>query len=361
MAKTTTLAIPSLLSYERSINPSEAAFWGVMPDGEVVPVPLKQDVTVRGSISNHSAIHGKASDVVKQLKPENANIQRSDYCYLPADCSRFKISFSLAIRSAALAPQSCNDRLVDEKLVEFLSLYRDRGGFDELAARYAWRIASARWLWRNSYALNKKVTVYDDYGERVMSFDADGIDSFVFPGLDALGDDGKELAQAIADALSGKSPALFLKITAEGDMAPGQELFPSQEFVDDDGKAKKQGSKSKYLSGRPYAFNGESINQATLHSQKIGNALRQIDDWHGEVDRYGAIAVEPAGYVQHASTLVRPADTKRDFYSLFQNLDDLRDQLASAASPADIDGDIHFLVAVLVRGGVFSKAREKKG
>src|SRR5690606_5757852 len=78
--------------------------------------------------------------------------------------------------------------------------------------------------------------------------------------------DRDAVAALIAEGLAGKRHVL-LRITAFARVGAGQEIFPSQELVLERGR----GDKSKTL----YEVDGV----AAIHSQKIGNAIRTIDDW----------------------------------------------------------------------------------
>ncbi|MBC8637771.1 type I-F CRISPR-associated protein Cas7f/Csy3 [Caballeronia sp. EK] len=85
---------------------------------------------------------------------------------------------------------------------------------------------------------------------------------------------------------------------------------------------------------------------AAIHSQKIGNASRTIDTWYEGAEEFGPIAVEPYGSVTTQEKAYRPP-RKRDFYTL---LDDwmLRNKPSTEQQ--------HFLIAVLIRGGVCGAA-----
>ena len=126
---------------------------------------------------------------------------------------------------------------------------------------------------------------------------------------------------------------MLLSVIAYVRMGDGQEVFPSQELILD----KSQSKKSKTL----YSVDGV----AGIHSQKLGNAVRTIDTWHSDVKELGPIAVEPYGSVTtHGKACRQPRD-RQDFYSL---LDDwlLKDK------PPELEQQ-HFVMATLIRGGVF--------
>ena len=109
----------------------------------------------------------------------------------------------------------------------------------------------------------------------------------------------------------------------------------------DKGKSKK----SKIL----YSVDGI----AAMHSQKIGNALRTIDTWYpsyGE-EGVGPIAVEPYGAVTNLGKAFRSPSDKKDFYTLFDKY--------SAGSPFDSEEDAHYVMSVLIRGGVFGQSSKE--
>ncbi|RZB36634.1 MAG: CRISPR-associated protein Csy3 [Desulfobacteraceae bacterium Eth-SRB2] len=120
-----------------------------------------------------------------------------------------------------------------------------------------------------------------------------------------------------------------------------QEIYPSEELVLDKGKGKK----SKVL----YSVDGI----AAMHSQKIGNALRTIDTWYPDFgdpeNSVGPIAIEPYGAVTNLGRAFRhPTKDKKDFYTFF-------DKFARREKLERVE-DEHYVMAVLVRGGVFGES-----
>ena len=84
---------------------------------------------------------------------------------------------------------------------------------------------------------------------------------------------------------------------------------------------------------------------AGIHSEKIGNAIRTIDNWYTieNIESVKApIAVEPYGSVPNRGQAYRISKT--DFYTLLINW--LENEDIS-------EDDQHFVVANLIRGGVF--------
>ena len=89
-------------------------------------------------------------------------------------------------------------------------------------------------------------------------------------------------------------------------------------------------------------------NVAAIHSQKIGNALRTVDTWYPEADENGPIAVEPYGSVTTQGKAYRQPKDKQDFYNLLDGW-----VLKDKVPPVEQQ---HFVIATLVRGGVFGDA-----
>ncbi len=145
-----------------------------------------------------------------------------------------------------------------------------------------------------------------------------------------------KLAAVIATGLSGEAAQVLLQITAYVRVGAGQEVFPSQELILD----RERGDKSKTL----YDVNGVGA----IHSQKIGNALRSIDTWYPGAEENGPIAVEPYGSVTTQGKAWRQPKEKLDFYSLLDGwiIKEKQPELSQQ----------HFVIATLIRGGVFGEA-----
>ena len=114
--------------------------------------------------------------------------------------------------------------------------------------------------------------------------------------------------------------------------------------------AVRKGKKSKIL----YSVLGSSEKEgiAAMHSQKIGNALRTIDTWYPDFGdpeaSTGPIAIEPYGAVTNLGKAFRTPKDKQDFYTFF-------DKFARGEKLNRIE-DEHYVMAILVRGGVFGES-----
>lgn len=339
MTTTTPLKTASVLAFERKLDPSDALFhagdWHARNNWQPLAVREK---SVRGTISNR--LKTKDQDPAKlDAAIENPNLQTVDVAALPHDADTLRVSFTLRVLGGAGTPSACNAADYRQKLLDTVQGYVGTHGFGELARRYAHNLANGRFLWRNRIGAEQvevqvahlvdgkaaKQWTFDALSLSLRNFDVSG------PAAAELG----ELSTLLADGLRGDRHVL-LGVTAYVRVGVGQEVFPSQELILDRGK----GDKSKTL----YQVGGI----AGIHSQKLGNALRTVDTWYPDSGDLGPIAVEPYGSVTTEGRAYRQPKAKADFYNLLDSWL-LKDKVPS-------EGDQHFVMATLIRGGVFGEA-----
>jgi len=344
------LTTASVLAFERKLDPSDAVFhagrWEDRAQSHAwQPVTLRVK-PVRGTISNR--LKTKEQDPAKlDAQIEKPNLQTVDVAALPPQADTLKVQFTLRVLGGAGTPSACNSAAYQAKLLATVQGYVQQHGFAELARRYAANLANGRFLWRNRVgAETVEVTVEQMQAGKAAnswSFDALALNTRVVAAINNETKGLNELGQAIASGLAGTAHVL-LRVTAFVRQGEGQEVFPSQELILDQ-KAQKTDDgtlvkKSKTL----YHVNGV----AAIHSQKIGNAIRTIDTWYEGADELGPIAVEPYGSVTTQGKAYRQPRQKLDFYTLLDNWL-LKDQVPPVEQQ-------HFVMAVLIRGGVFGDA-----
>lgn len=330
-----TLKTASVLAFERKLNNSDALFYaGRWDDRENHigwPGVEVREKAVRGTISNRLK-NAVASDPAKlDAEVQKPNLQVVDAATLPMTADTLKLKFSLRVLGGVSCPSACNDAAYQEALQTAIDGYLMEHACREQSYRYACNLASGRFLWRNRVGAQAiEVRITSSTG------DSATFDSFARPMDDMKTKDTKiqAVADVIQQGLVGDGFAL-LDIVAFVRLGDGQEVFPSQELVQD-----KQSAKSKHL------YQVEDI--AAMHSQKIGNALRTIDTWHPFSDEVGAIAVEPYGSVTSRGAAYRQPKAKQDFYNLLDNWIVKND-------PPEVDQQ-HYVIATLIRGGVFGEA-----
>ncbi|MGV6816718.1 MAG: type I-F CRISPR-associated protein Csy3 [Thiotrichales bacterium] len=335
--------IASVLAFEKKLVPSDGFMYGTtwekrLDAAAVTPLSL-QEKSVRGTISNRLKAAIKNDPLKLNAEVEKPNLQRVDSCALGTDQDTLKLHFTLKVLSGVTKPSACNNNEFQNKYAEAAKNYINEEGFTELARRYAANIANARFLWRNRVGVeNLEVAVKDAGSDDSWTFDATQLTTRDF---DDLPDDVNALATKIAQALSDETDFLLLEIDAYAQVGNAQDVYPSEELVLDKNSSNK-GGKSKIL----YAVNGV----AAMHSQKIGNALRTIDTWYPAYDDVttGPIAVEPYGAVTNLGIAYRNPKEKADFYTLFDKF--------ALEGKLDSKNDEHYVMAVLVRGGVFGES-----
>ena len=340
-----TLKTASVLAFERKLDPSDATFhagrWEDRAAADTwAPVKINTK-SVRGTISNR--LKAKDQDPAKlDAAIENPNLQTVDVAALPPQTDTLKVQFTLRVLGGAGTPSACSGKGSEAyraKLLATVQGYVQQHGFTELARRYAANLANGRFLWRNRVgAESVEVTVeqmQNGKAERSWCFDALALNTRALKAINNEVNELNELGQAITAGLVGTAHVL-LQITAFVRQGAGQEVFPSQELILDKGSAGK--SKTLYQVG----------GVAAIHSQKIGNAIRTIDTWYEGADELGPIAVEPYGSVTTQGKAYRQPKQKLDFYTLLDNWL-LKDQVPPVEQQ-------HFVMAVLIRGGVFGDA-----
>lgn len=340
MAKKST-EIASVLAFEKKLVVSDGYMYGTLwkerqNEEKTVPLSLVEK-SVRGTISNRLKPAVKNDPAKLNAEVEKPNLQRIDACALPMTQDTLKLSFTVKVLSNVETPSACNNADFQQKYQQTAKKYIEKTGFQELARRYATNLANARFFWRNRLGAENLEVEVNAAGKNwtFNSYDFTLKDFPENPQTD-------ELAGLIAEALSGKRPYLFITVNAFAQLGFGQEVYPSEELIFDKG----QGNKSKVL----YQVNGI----AAMHSQKISNALRTIDTWYPAFDTeegVGPIAVEPYGAVTNLGKAFRNPKEKADFYTLFDRY--------ALGEPLDNIEQEHYVMAVLVRGGVFGQSSKE--
>jgi len=359
----------NLLSYARSVQPGEGLFFGVtageplLTDEEhlnrsaLIPAEV-EEVSVRGQISNYVSDPDNT-----EFNISEPNLQTIDQAKLPASADRLVVKTSLQFLPNSTAPHACDDKTVADNLQTLASKYRDVGGYTFLAKRYLWNVLNARWLWRNFLIMtDKKVHVLEN-GVRVLTADPAQLERDYYPGDDKLEEaapGASALAERMGRALAGTGAVLSLELVSEGALPEGSEIFPSQEYLGgeaEDRVRRRRGNKNagKVLSAILVQHGNRMVRQATFHPQKIGNAIRCVDEWHNSTETEGAMPADPYAALTTRAVALRPPKGG-SFYD-FLTRKNRREELYTAldkGDPADPDcGNVHFVFACLSRGGVF--------
>lgn len=356
MAKSpSTLSLKTgMLAFARSVQITEGVFYATSSAKPEVLTPIEiLEKGVRGQSSEGNA-----------KKPGQSNPQSVEYAIVPQGHDGVRLSFSVRFMPLSLRPHACNNTDVGRAYARLAKAYRARGGYSTLALLYVWNIANARFAWRNRFQSDAMtVSVQVDAGKLVFNpfhlslekpATRDDLCAALKQGDAAVLD---ALIAGVAEGLANDTHAGFVvKVAWDAVMEPAQEVFPSQEYVRGE---KTDESLSRVFAKLPTFFAGRELMQASMHSQKIGAALRHIDIWHGSESHEAPIAVNPYGGVQETGDVLRDKKTQRSFYDLRAKAEALISGLENPTLDGEISGDAHFVMANLIRGGVFGESDKK--
>ncbi|KZN29813.1 type I-F CRISPR-associated protein Csy3 [Pseudoalteromonas luteoviolacea] len=335
--------IASVLAFEKKLVPSDGYLFGTNWEDRRQVTPLElQEKSVRGTISNRLKAAVQKDPAKLNAEVEKANLQRVDACALGQEQDTLKLHFTLKILGGLAQPSACNNASFKQSYSAVVKQYIAKHGCFELAKRYATNLANARFLWRNRVGAEEievQVKALNKGAEQTWSFDAS---EFSIRHFNHQNEQVNSLADRIAQVLTSDTEHLMLQIDCYAKVGKAQEVYPSEELVLDKGNSKTK--KSKIL----YAVR----DHAAMHSQKIGNALRSIDTWYpdynSEEQNAGAIAIEPYGAVTNLGKAFRTPKDSQDFYSFFDKW--------ARGEELQREEDEHYVVAVLIRGGVFGES-----
>ena len=343
---------PSLLSFSRKLEVSDALMksgkWSDRKDDSKWHSIKIYEKRNRGTKSYHGA---------EEKDKEKSNISYIDDATLPHDADTLKVTFTLKILGNLGEPSSCNNPDWEKEIQDKVDNYKTSDEFATLVERYAYNIANARFLWRNRVGA-EDISVRVECLKEKKYYKFDELDLPLGEFLtDKAGDNFKGLADLIAEGLKGNGYK-FIKVTAYSKLGCGQRVWPSQEMMivetskNNNSKTVEasENNKSKTL------FQIEGC--AAMHSEKIGNALRTVDTWYREEGKdkgeESPIAAEPYGSVIIKGIAHRKSGN--DFYTLLdqwvkENKDKDKDEWFSSQK--------HYIVSVLIRGGVFNYKKGK--
>ncbi len=347
MADTTTktkkIILPSLLSFERKLEVSDALMYsGSLENKDKKNIEIEKDkngktiktttywqyipITKRYNRSTQSAF---GIDDAKKSAP-NPVSSGNDDANLPADNDTLKVSFSMRVIGCLGLPFACNEPVFEKAITKAIS--DEKHNITELlAVRYACNIANGRFLWRNRVGAEEiQIIVRSKALDKNLYFDAYDFSLTNFT-KNTDNTDFNELVSIIKCGLSGDDQFVLLEVDAYVKIGKGQHVFPSQEM--------NMNEKGKVLF--------KLDNCAAIHNVKIGNAIRTIDDWYESAEF--PIAIEPFGSVTQRGQAYRKS--KNDLYTLMINW---------LNSVNVTDEDKAYVVANIIRGGVFSGDPKKK-
>ncbi|WP_066803497.1 type I-F CRISPR-associated protein Csy3 [Moraxella oblonga] len=333
--------VPSVLAFSRKIEPSDGLMQAGLWNADVAQ--LSQQTWQNIELHDKSNRGVKSQYGVANEEKHQPNLVRGDDASLPPHLDTLRVSFTVKFLGDIATATANNEPDFGIKLAKKIKEYQDEIGFLPLARRYAQNLANGRFLWRNRVGAESVWVKISDSENANKSWEFGSL-SLDLHDFDVKNEQLDDLAKCIAESFVATGKYLLLKVEAFVKVGLGQRVFPSQEM-----REKDKDNKSKFL----YQIKTPNGLCAGLHSEKIGNAIRTIDTWYDfpQADDLfdktvkPAIAIEPYGSVPTQGQAYRRNASEGDLYSLMANW--LSD-----------DGNIsteqkHFVVANLIRGGVF--------
>lgn len=349
MSDVTFKKLPGVLSFQRGFVISDGLFFSVDNDGLESPVDV-----VRHGIRGTQNINNDS-------KTEVSNIQVTESAKSDSNACGVKVRFSLrtlALSDTLFACAGAEQQTLRQALQAFIERAKASVGIEEVARRYARNILNGRWLWRNRI-LGESIMI-QVYAHQEPLAQSDNALSISLQHFDTYSQDEMTLGKAIAENMRGvTTTALDVEAHILFGFTGAVELFPSQNYVEN----KPSGfARPLYKVGHPSEANrkgGALLNfsdirvmgQAALRDQKIGNALRTIDTWYPTYGEHTKpIPVEPNGASLDAQMFFRREGNDKKFsaFDLMRRINHI--------DPDTADG--MFLIASLMRGGVFSETEK---
>lgn len=343
--------LPGVLSVRGAISPSSAVFYSQHAEGILEPIQLTE---LRGVGTFAAYAHGHVGNNKKADTLHSSNPFHGDAAYMPSDSDTLVAKMSLMIDKAIGNYEAHDNPAFIEVLGNIQHAFFNGIPGTKLASLYIDNLLKCQWLHRNRKAIDRSVVITSStYIDGKAATDAFRFDSVgnnpVFAGADY-----DRLVELVRKAFAGETETrLLLNVKAALKLGHGSQLFPSQKWEEADSKSKK--TKFLYIASEPEKATGMS-------PQKVGNGLRTIDVWHGQGDK--AIPVNPFGQDRETQAVFRTQKLGNDFYTLLEkthkNADAIIESINTAKTHTDVSGDVYFVIANLIRGGVFG-AKVKSG
>lgn len=346
MSKDNEIELPSVLAFERKLEISDGLMYAgdwdnrnkLTEEKDKKIINLWQPIAITKRFNRATQSAQGIKDVDK-TKP-NPVASGDDKAVIPSGCDTLKVSWTLRVMGKVGTPFSCNGNDFEEKIKNRTKDFKKQKAFEDLSYRYAYNIVNGRFLWRNRVCAESVEIQVNLKDEGSLFFDAYQFSLHDFD-KNKKNANLNQIADVIREGLIDETGEKFtsIRVNAFVKLDELQQIFPSQEM--------NMNEKGKVL----FQLN----NVAALHNVKIGNAIRTIDTWYGSnaIDKdktekleHGEttpIAIEPYGSVTQRGIAFR--SSKNDLYTLIINW----------VSGKEIDdNDKNYVIANLIRGGVFS-------
>lgn len=237
-------------------------------------------------------------------------------------------------------PASSDNARYADYLANFTQAYLNEGRLLGLMRAYLSNFVNGRALWRNQYGFARRTAI---------AFRSASVRE-LFHLETPEGDDFDRLVRLASDEAAKAKGHFRLDIAMCVELGPDAEVFPSQPFLSsNEEKTRERGVPKDNNYGRMLTTRkaASGADQVVLTSNKIGNALRTVDQWYGE--DAPSIAVELYGAVTSLREMRR--DSKNSFFDIINE---------EPAYTDLTDGAKDYLMAVFIKGGLLAACIERE-
>lgn len=350
--------LPGVLSFQRGLVVTDALFFNVLAEAQTAVTVVRHGI--RGTQNLNKTADAERSTAANARREEVSNIQTTDSAKLDENATALAVRFGLRFLDLQNVLFACAPAGTDpfdlvpsyrRSVLAFVDRVKQSAGLDEVARRFARNVANGRWLWRNRTIARRVDVRIDANGSKVAEFDALAVPLNHF---DNFSEAEKSLGGLIADGLRGDDDTgLNIEARLDFGLHGAIEVFPSQNYVEDKPRGFARplyclgtAERATRAGGMDFAST-RVMGHAALRDQKISNALRTIDTWYPRYTEHGRpLPVEPNGASLDAQEFFR--DKKTSAFEYARRLNTL--------DPASPEG--MFMIASLIRGGVFSGGKE---
>ncbi|MEZ9581533.1 type I-F CRISPR-associated protein Csy3 [Vibrio cyclitrophicus] len=348
------MELPTNLAYERSIDPSDVCFLVVWPDGRKTPLTYTSR-TVLGQMETAALAYepsGRTKESATAEKLAQGNPHQVDFCHAPFGASHIECYFSVSFSSELRKPYKCNSSTVKHTLMQLIKAYEENIGWNELVSRYLVNICNGSWLWKNTkkaYCWDIELTPWPWAGGAVKFQDIRA--NYLERGDFENHKDWEAIAQMTRNAFSHSNGLAIFEVKATLQLPTNKEIFPSQAFTEKESDSTSK-SKTRRKSRIFQSTAVEDERSPILGIYKTGAAIATIDDWYPDATE--ALRVGRFGVHKEDVTCYRHPSTQKDFFSILKQTESYIEALTSSDKPnQETINDLHFLVANIIKGGMF--------
>jgi CRISPR-associated protein Csy3 len=263
----------------------------------------------------------------------------------------------------SLAPHACSDIAYKARIQALAQRYGAVGGYHYLARRYLANLLTGTWLWRNTFLAEQELAIAVEGKNYTFNIQRNDRDLEQFAGQEK---DIEALTELFARGLRDRFAPVRFRCVLRGALDPLDEVFPSQAYVKKEilGINHPDRDVTKILSSIDL---GDGRRQALFTRTKIGNALRRIDNWYqpgGEGDDskdepLTMLPAEPLGVDLAVQRAYRVAYGNTLYSVLEQQLGGIELAAQNARTVDALPDELHYIMACLIRGGVFNGSKEE--